>query len=186
MFRTSTLLSLALLASCPLTGHASELDCAQPAAKVLYALHSTPPLLANWSDATSIVEVHADGCLRVRRPAQFRDSGWFARRLSATEMNALHAEVEDSGIRSIDVAAVRSSLSQAKGEGRLHTKVMDAPIVAIRVAGKAGMHSITWPNLEQDRANHPTHPGIAGISRIERVLGALGRDGSLRLVGVER
>lgn len=186
MFRTSTLLSLAMLAACPLAGHASAADCGQTAAPVLYALHSTPPLLASWSDTTSIVEVHADGCLRVRRPAQFRDAGWYARRLSTIELDALQGEVEASGIQSIDAAGVRRSLQQAKGAGGLHTRVMDAPIVTIHVATSAGTHSVTWPNLVQDRANHPDHPAIAGMARMETVLGALARDKSLTLVGVER
>ena len=129
-------------------------DCAGPGGTPLVRLESTSPLLAEQADATLVVEVHEDGCLRVHRPAHFRAAGTFVARLAAPRLESVKATV--SPLQRFDAAALRQHLrSQAKkGDVQPVFHVSDEPLITLRLGGKAA-RSIDWASLQADRLNHP-------------------------------
>ena len=174
MTRPHVLFAVAAVIACGGPAAAAASDCSAGDAQVLYALISTPPLLAAQADASTSIEVRSDGCVVVHAPAWRRDAGTRAFSLSESELDRLRLDIAATGIASVDPQAVRADLRQARlqpksGEVRI-VKVSDEPIIELTVTDAAGPKTILWHSLLEDTANHPDHPGLHAIAAAAETL----------------
>ncbi|HET6603230.1 MAG TPA: hypothetical protein VFG21_03300 [Xanthomonadaceae bacterium] len=148
--------------------------CASGDAPVLYALVSTPPLLAAQEDASTTIQVRSDGCVVVHAPAWRRDAGTRAFVLSGRELSQLRQEIDGTGVGGIEPETLRADLRRAhvqrkRGELPL-VSVSDEPIIELTLTDDSGQRTIHWSSLRQDLANHPDHPDLVAIAATAETL----------------
>lgn len=123
------------------------------------------------------VALHADGCVRVHRPAWYRDPGDYELVLDASERATLLA-ARDAAAR-IDVSALSQRL--ASSEREIGARAAAGEPVVLHAAEGADnsrfdlgtARSFAWHGLEQDADAHPQLTDLATLRAAQRALIAL-------------
>jgi hypothetical protein len=169
---------LSLLIFCLIAPIAAHAECGAGKSVLLLEYVSTPPLLAAEPDASTIVQIDADGCAMVHVPAYRLEHGDYRLQLESIELTELRADLDATNLRGIDPGAlgrrIQAKSMQQRAQG-LRVAIRDENLIQFRVpatkSGRAAALGLT--GLRQALANALHDDQLLRLSRLQARLEAI-------------